>query len=156
MKKHISYSELKIWAECAWRHKLQYLDELNPFVGNEFTTFGTALHAVSEKYLVESPDEKPEEYFEAQFLNELKNLKKKDQDLVLDSGLIQKMRVQGTNLAPHIVPSLEEHFDNYEVFSVEEKLYESVNAKDFKFKGFIDVVLKKGDIYHILDWKTCS
>lgn len=156
MKKHISYSELKIWAECAWRHKLQYLDNLAPFKGNEFTTFGTALHAVSEKYLIQESDQKPEEYFELQFLNELKELKEKDEDIELDLDLIQKMRSQGTNLAPQVVPSLEEHFGEYEVFSVEEKLYEPIETEELNFKGFIDVVIKKDDIYHILDWKTCS
>ena len=74
----------------------------------------------------------------------------------MDTDLVQKMRSQGITLAPQIIPSLEEHFGDYEVFSVEEKLYEPINAEDFKFKGFIDVVLKKDDTYHILDWKTCS
>lgn len=156
MKEHISYSELKTWAECAWRHKLQYIDGLNPFLGNEFTTFGTALHAVSEKFLVDESAKNPEEYFEIQFLNELKSLKEKDKDLILDSTLVQQMRTQGVKLAPQIIPSLEDHFGDYEVVSVEEKLYEPIDNEELNFKGFIDVVLKKGDTYHIIDWKSCS
>lgn len=153
---HISYSELKTWAECPWRHKLQYLDGLNPFLGNEFTTFGTALHAVSEKFLVDKEAEKPEDYFEAQFLKELKSLKQKDKDLVLNNKLIQEMRSQGVRLAPQIIPTLEEHFENFEVVSVEEKLYEPITDQKYDFKGFIDVVIKKDDTYHIIDWKSCS
>jgi len=156
MKEHISYSELKIWAECSWRHKLQYIDKLSPFKGNEFTTFGTALHAVSEKFLVDEDAQHPEEYFEIQFLNELKNLKEKDTELTLDAKLIQDMRTQGISLAPQLLPSLKEHFGEYEVVSVEEKLYEPIDTEDFKFKGFIDVVIKKDDIYHVIDWKSCS
>jgi ATP-dependent exoDNAse (exonuclease V) beta subunit len=156
MKQHISYSELKTWAECSWRHKLQYIDGLNPFQGNEFTTFGTALHAVSEKFLVDETAKNPEQYFETQFLNELKSLKSKDKDLVLNASLIQEMRSQGTSLAPQIIPSLKEHFEDYEIISVEEMLYEPIEDKDFNFKGFIDVVIKKGDVYHIIDWKSCS
>ena len=156
MKAHISYSELKIWAECSWRHKLQYIDGLSPFKGNEFTTFGTALHAVSEKFLIDEAAKNPEEYFEKQFLNELKDLKEKDSDIVLDGDLIQKMRTQGVTLAPRIIPSLEEHFGDYEVISVEEKLYEDIEDHDRKFKGFVDVIIKKDDMYHIIDWKSCS
>ena len=136
MKQHISYSELKTWAECSWRHKLQYIDGLNPFQGNEFTTFGTALHAVSEKFLVDKTAENPEQYFETQFLNELKTLKEKDKDLVLNTSLVQEMRSQGTILAPQLIPSLKEHFGDYKVVSVEEKLYEPIKDRDFNFKGF--------------------
>ena len=46
--KHISYSELKTWAECAWKHKLIYIDKVNKFVGNEYTAFGRALHLLCE------------------------------------------------------------------------------------------------------------
>ena len=153
---HVSYSELKIWAECPWRHKLQYLDGLNPFVGNEFTTFGTALHAVSEKFIIDNEAGNPEDYFEIQFLNELKALKQKDKNLVLDNKLVQDMRSQGVKLAPQIIPSLKEHFGKFEVVSVEEKLYEPIVDQDYNFKGFIDVVIKKNDMYHIIDWKSCS
>jgi len=156
MKQHISYSELKTWAECSWRHKLQYIDGLNPFQGNEFTTFGTALHAVSEKFLVEETAKDPEVYFEQQFLNELQSLKNKDKNLILDASLVQQMRQQGITLAPQLIPSLQEHFGDYEVVSVEERLYEPIKTEEFNFKGFIDVVLKKNDMYHIIDWKSCS
>lgn len=156
MKEHISYSELKTWAECAWRHKLQYLDGLSPFKGNEYTTFGTALHAVSEKFLIDESAKDPEKYFETQFLKELKNLKQEDPELVFNSDLIQQMRGQGVTLAPQIIPSLKEHFGDYEIVSVEEKLYEPIEDKNKKFKGFIDVVIKKDETYHIIDWKSCS
>ena len=32
---HVSFSELKIWKECAWKHKLLYLDRLKGFEGNK-------------------------------------------------------------------------------------------------------------------------
>ena len=52
------------------------------------------------------------------------------------------------------------YFDNYEVFSVEEKLMLPIKElKDlgYEFKGYIDLVLKTEDgKYHIIDWKTCS
>jgi ATP-dependent helicase/DNAse subunit B len=47
-KKHISYSELKTWAECPYKHKLKYKDGIKGFVGNIYTAFGTAIHEVCE------------------------------------------------------------------------------------------------------------
>ena len=38
---HISFSELKIWAECPFKHKLMYIDKIVKFEGNEFTAFGS-------------------------------------------------------------------------------------------------------------------
>ena len=40
MKQHISYSELKMWADCPRKHKLVYIDKLKGFTGNEYTAFG--------------------------------------------------------------------------------------------------------------------
>ena len=57
------------------------------------------------------------------------------------------------------MPAVEKYFGEYEVFSVEEKLYEDINDIDidYKLKGYIDLVLKTEDgKYHIIDWKTCS
>ena len=52
---------------------------------------------------------------------------------------------------------LDNYFDDCEVISTEEKLYEDIEGHDLKFKGFIDLVVKTPDgKYHILDWKTCS
>ena len=28
IKEHVSYSEIKVWKECGWRHKLVYVDKL--------------------------------------------------------------------------------------------------------------------------------
>ena len=50
---HISYSELKTWAECAWKHKLIYIEKVNKFVGNEYTAFGRALHLLCEHAIEE-------------------------------------------------------------------------------------------------------
>ena len=51
MEKKISFSELKVWNECTFKHKLVYTDEVGKFEGNEYTAFGTALHSVCEQKL---------------------------------------------------------------------------------------------------------
>ena len=58
------------------------------------------------------------------------------------------------------MPALVKYFEDYEVFSVEEKLFQKINdfsLDKYKFKGYIDLVIKTPDgKYHVIDWKTCS
>ena len=157
MKKHISYSELKTWAECPYKRKLMYVDRVKKFIGNEFTAFGRALHAVCENIVMtEHEDISGEDYFDATFRSELKSLTEED----LDKKLVVNMQQQAHVIIPQIEPYLDAHFGSYEVFSVEEPLYEDVTFLkpiERKFKGFIDLVVKTDDgKYHIIDWKTCS
>ena len=70
------------------------------------------------------------------------------------------MKTQGEAILPEILPALEDFFENYEVLSVEEQLYEPIKEfveSEVNFKGYIDLVLKTDDgKVHIIDWKTCS
>ena len=78
MKKHISYSEIKIWNECSYKHKLVYIDEVKQFLGNEHTAFGTAVHEVCEKSVLEEISldaDTLNECFSNKFLEEIKSLK---------------------------------------------------------------------------------
>ena len=155
---HISFSELKIWNECAFKHKLTYIDEVKSFLGNEYTAFGTAVHEVCEKSVLGEIDRNFEtlnECFNSKFLEELKSLT--DKNVELNKDLVKKMRSQAYTLLPYIIPTLIENFAEYEVFSAEEKLYEVLEDTSLKFKGYIDLVIKTPDQkYHIIDWKTCS
>tara|TARA_Y100000593_G_C4300714_1_gene333216 strand:+ start:1317 stop:2090 length:774 start_codon:yes stop_codon:yes gene_type:complete len=154
-KRHISFSELKTWAECPFKHKLMYIDKIKGFTGNIFTAFGTAIHSVCEH--IAKGDLEPidyDEHFDLAFLCELKKLDDKP-----DNKMITQMRQQGKEISPSVFPQLKEHFGNYEVFSTEEGLYEPIEELSYKWnlKGFIDLVIKTDDgKYHILDWKSCS
>jgi hypothetical protein len=155
--KHISYSELKTWAECPFRHKLSYIDKIRKFVGNEFTAFGRAIHAVCENVVVTEQEELTgKEFFDLSFRKELKALNEED----LDKKLVVEMQQQGHIIIPQIEPYLKAHFGSYEVFSVEERLYEEIDfimPIERIFKGFIDLVIKTEDgKYHVIDWKSCS
>jgi hypothetical protein len=154
MRSHISFSELKIWNECPFKHKLVYVENIKKFLGNEYTAFGTAVHHVCEKVVFDEKIDLLLE-FNSKFLEELKLLTEKKVDLKKD--LILQMRKQVEGLLLHILPSLKKTFTNFEVFSVEEELYEDLEDTDLKFKGYIDLVIKTPDQkYHIIDWKTCS
>ena len=154
---HISYSELKTWAECAWKHKLIYIDKVNKFVGNEYTAFGRALHLLCEHAIEDKIQEEDyDDFWDIAFEKEIMDLLKKNVDL--EQNIVDTMSDQAKKIAPQIIPQVIKKFENYEVFSVEEKLYLDIpELEDCKFKGFVDLVLKTDDgKYHIIDWKTCS
>jgi ATP-dependent exoDNAse (exonuclease V) beta subunit len=148
-KIHISHSELKTWYECPHKHKLNYIDKIKKFKGNEYTAFGTALHEVCEKQCNDEPVE-PFSFFEKQFVKELKSLDSFNEKMAVE------MNNQSKAIIPLIMPKLKEQFPKYEVAATEMALYEPIEDNLF-FKGYIDLVLKLPDEkYIILDWKTCS
>jgi len=157
-RKHISYSEFKIWNECPHKHKLTYIDGLAGFEGNHYTAFGTAIHSVCEQSLL-NEDLDVASHFKEVFLEELKKLPEHVKSQIT-SKTVSDMRDQGLTLAPLAIPALKEYFKDFEVSSVEEMLYEPIpefDGKEFKFKGYIDLVVKTTDgKYHVIDWKTCS
>jgi len=152
---HISYSELKVWAECPFKHKLMYIDKIKGFIGNEYTAFGGAIHSLCENAIIDKIEpEDFEEYFQAAFRQELKKIE------VTKPALVMEMLNQANKISPKIIPSVEKYFGKYEVISVEERLFEDIQDfedEKYNFKGFIDLVVKTDDgKYHIIDWKICS
>ena len=150
---HISYSELKNWHHCPFYHKLVNIQKLKVFEGNEYTAFGTALHSVCEDLLTDEVSIPKPELFNQKFRDEIKKLKSEE----INKKLIVDMFSQGGKLSEQVLPSLESYFDECEVFMAEEKLYEPISGTDdYLFKGYVDLIIKEGDNYHIIDWKTCS
>jgi hypothetical protein len=150
---HISYSELKDWAFCAFYHKLTRVDKIDGFKGNAYTAFGTAMHSVCEKKLLQ------EELSDDFFVKELKkNIAELDDDVEIDKKLVVDMVGQGKRIIPEIEDALNDYFEEYEVLAAEMSLMEDIEGeKSHKFKGFIDAVVSTPDgKVHIFDWKTCS
>jgi len=155
--KRISFSALKNWKECPYRHKLIYVDKLPYFSGNEFTAFGTAIHEVCEE-TIPGQSSHAIEIFETAFERELNTLE--EQGLVLKDNLVKEMRAQAIPICEQVLPAVKKHFGDFKVVSVEEEILEPINEFESygtNFKGFIDMVIKtKDDKYHVIDWKTCS
>lgn len=150
---HISFSELKDWVHCAFYHKLTRVDKIAGFKGNEYTAFGSAIHSVCEKKLMQ--EEMDNEFF----VNELKkNISELPEDVSVNKKLVLDMIGQGNKIIPEIQDALDEYFEEYEVLAVEMPLMEPIDGEeDYNFKGFIDAVVATPDgKVHIFDWKTCS
>ena len=94
-------------------------------------------------------------FFGDAFSKERNLLKEQIRDDHYDQFLLQ-----GENLVKKYKKNLDSYFGgNYEIIKCEEEIFEDVtdyNGNPFKFKGYIDLVVKKDDTYHILDWKTTS
>jgi hypothetical protein len=150
---HISFSALKIWSECAYKYKLNYVDGKKKFLGNEYTVFGTALHEACERKVLD-PSVNEVEVFLNKFSDELKSL---PSEVLIEESTLKDMRTQGTMLAPLILPALTQYFGSYKVVSAEEELYLPIPDTTFQFKGYVDLIIQTDDgVYHIIDWKSCS
>ena len=150
---HISFSELKDWVHCAFYHKLTRIDKIDGFKGNEYTAFGSAMHTICEKKLLQ------EETNSDFFVKELKkNISELPEDVTINKKLVLDMVGQGKQIIPDIEDALNEYFEEYEVMAVEMPLMEDITGEeDYKFKGYIDAVVATPDgKIHIFDWKTCS
>jgi len=150
---HISFSELKDWSFCPFYHKLTRVDKIAGFKGNEYTAFGSAIHSVCEKKLLQ------EEIKSDFFVEELKkNIASLDDDIPINKKLVLDMVGQGKRIIPEIQDALDDYFEEYEVIAVEMPLMEPIEGEEgYSFKGFIDAIVATPDgKIHIFDWKTCS
>jgi len=165
-KEHISFSEIKCWKECSYRHKLSHIDKVDVFKPSPYLDFGTAVHAGCETLLEKKNlDSKS-------ILNDITSAWDKhgfdDPEWVKNQpGWYKYAPVEtwcqwAENMWDEIPKFLDETFPGWEYVAAEEMLYEPIENKDLSFKGYIDGVIKvpnkKGDghKYWIIDWKTAQ
>lgn len=159
---YVSYSSIKDWKFCPFYYKLTRVDKVASGTESIHTAFGKAVHSTIEEIFLQ---EKQDSFdYEKRFLE---NFKKEFSSLPqqIREQISEKDRndfcEQGKMLATKVLPACLEYFGEFEFVSAEEELLEDIREyekDDFKFKGYIDLVLKtKSDQkYHIIDWKTCS
>src|ERR1035437_7033788 len=134
-KIHISFSEFSLFNECGHKHLIFKHLKLDEQPQSIHLFFGNAIHAAIEtSFLGQTSLPARIELFRSTFRkNMLDNLKEdvsfKEVDDYID---------QGENILKTL--DAESIFNDYEVVSVEEDLYEPVFG-NFYFKGFIDLML---------------
>jgi hypothetical protein len=171
-KPHISYSEVRCWKECPYRHKLTYIDKVSVDEPSPYLSYGTAVHSSLEDFL------KTKKMNVSIALDQIRSEWEKhgfDSDSWIQAQADYRSS-QGWKPKPHnyldewlewakncleeIPTFLDSEFDEWETISAEEELYEFVDGYDIFFKGFIDALLKvkiKGkEFYYIIDWKTAG
>lgn len=166
VRETVSYTELSNWVECAWRHKLKYLNgiELEEDGPSIHTEYGQLMHDALEYYLKERKFE-PFEDLRTKLKGMLdvlseSALKNQDKQAFIDS--VEPVLVQ--------VPSfMDQTFGpNWKFHAAELALFEPIEGEPDKvFKGFVDAMftvpkpststtLKRNpNVLWIVDWK-CS
>lgn len=167
-KPHISFSEIKNWKECPYRHKLLHIDKIENFQESPYLHFGTAVHAGCES-LIETKtvdrnkilSEMKEAWVKADFENpEWYN----NQPGWYKHEPVSTWEKWATDTWDDVISFLDSEFPGWICFNAEEDLYENIPEieKPLMFKGFIDGVLKvpkkrgAGYDYWIIDWKTAG
>jgi hypothetical protein len=166
---YISYSAWKDWVFCPYKYKITRVDKVRLFQGNEFSTFGTAVHDTVEQSLLlekkradlgslkdDSEEIDKKRHFNKRFDEELHKLK--ESNVNVDEKLVSEMRKQGEELIELVIPEIKNVLGEYSVVSAEEEIRQNIDGNpNFDFYGFIDSIFKTPDgKYHIVDWKTCS
>ena len=164
-KPHVSYSEVKNWKECPYRHKLAYIDKIDLGTPSPYLDFGTSVHEGCESFLNKGtiPKEKlltnireawaKHGFGEPEWYEKMPRWYK--------HVPVDEWCEWASNMWDDVPNFLDKTFPGWERVSAEEMLYEEIENQDIKFKGFIDAVIKvprKNGTYKywIIDWKTAK
>ena len=157
-KPHVSFSEIKDWKECSFRHKLKQVEKLAEDLPGVHMDFGTATHSACESFL------KTKVMDTKVFKVELHNLWKEHEPLVPDKFTVDAFKQfakEGLGILPEIPPWFDKTFPGWEFVDAEHALYEPIEGQPHAFKGFVDCIIKAPSVrgkmlYWMLDFKTCS
>ena len=171
LKEHVSYSEVRQWKECSWRHKLIYIDKLTTFEESPHLHYGTIIHDACEHFLktkelkIDEVKSKIEMAWDEHGFDSEDFIQLQTQRALLQGWKYKHNKLKDwldwsrTSLLS-LPEFLDTNFPEWELVSAEEDIYEGIPDLTTKFKGFIDCVIKiphKGDYkYWIIDWKTAS
>lgn len=172
-KPHVSYSEVRTWKECPYRHKLSYIEKIDLSEDSPYLHYGTIIHDALENYLsskqfnfadVEKKLRKAweeggfdsEDYIQAQAAHR-KNMGWKPKS----HNYIDEWVEWAQSVINEIPEFLDNTFPNWKMVSAEEQLYEPIPGYDIKFKGFIDGLIEcdgpgNRRVYWVIDWKTAG
>jgi len=165
-KQHVSFSEIKCWKECPWRHKLTHIDKIDKFEPSPYLDFGTAVHEGCETYLKTRKTDKEKLFKDIRLAWTKYGFDNPEWYEKMPSWYkhvpVDEWCRWASNMWDEVPGFLDETFPGWECFEAEEMLYELVENKDLNFKGYIDGVIKvpkrKGEGYNywIIDWKTAQ
>lgn len=157
-KPHISFSELREWKECSYRHKLKYVDAIGDNMPGVHMDFGTAVHSACESFL------KTGKMDTKVFKIKLHTLWSEHQKILpkeYTASSFKQFASEGLAILPEIPGWFDETFPGWKFVDAEHQLYEGIDGHQHAFKGFIDCIItapgpKDKQLYWLLDFKTCG
>lgn len=168
-KQNVSYSEVKSWKECPYRHKLEKIDKLGTYKESVYTEFGTAIHEGCEQYLkTKTVDiEKVKKDIELRWNKYGFDTPEWIEEFTANAPWDYKheflpfwLKTAETVLGD-LSKFMDDNFNNWEFLAAEFNLWEPIDETGMFFKGFIDCIIKdttkngKERIW-IIDWKTAG
>jgi hypothetical protein len=173
-KSHVSFSEVKMWKECPWKHKLIHVDKIQLQEPNQHLFYGSIVHDCVEQFLKTREMNVEEAKLELErvwiengfdsedFIQRQSERAKRDGWKYAHSSLPewQQSLVNCTQALPAF---MDENFGPWKTIDAEHALMESIEGVEgINFKGFIDAIIlsrsadgSKKKVW-ILDWKTAS
>ena len=164
-KPHVSYSEVKVWKECSYRHKLAYVDKLDTYEANPYADYGTAVHNAIENYLKTKQmhiepclEEIKQKWIENDYEGEAYVEKMKPHKWYKNEPVEVWQEWAKQSLMEFPV-WLQLTFPKWELVDAEHQLYEKIEGHEVSFKGFVDAMIKVTDSkgkekLWVIDWKT--
>ena len=155
-KPHVSFSEVKTWKDCSYRHHLTHVKKIDFFKPSPVLEFGTAVHASCEKYLLTRE-------MDVNLCHDAleKAWSKHSGVEEFSEKALKVAKTESEAILLEVPAFLDKEFPEWSVVDAEHALYESVEGHPHAFKGFIDGVIKckgkRGEaLYWIVDWKTSA
>ena len=146
-KPHVSFSEVRIWKECGWRHKLIYIDKLLPFETSVHLEYGTIIHDALEYFLktrqlkIEETKSKIREVWKNNNFDDSDNIKAstllaEQQGWRYKHNYLNDWLAWSENTLNDISSFMDKNYPDWKFVSAEEQLYEPIKDSIYLF-GFI-------------------
>ena len=171
-KPHVSFSEVKMWKECPWRHKLVHIEKLSMQDESPHLHYGTIVHEAIENFLntkemnidvckSQIQDAWDTHGFDSDRYIKAQKERAESQGWKYRHDNLDSWKQSAENCLQRLPEFMNENFGEWKSIEAEHKLYEDIQgASGEKFKGFIDAIIlskingkKKA---WIIDWKTAS
>jgi hypothetical protein len=161
----ISYSQISNWIECPHLHYLISVAKKIPYISNEWTVTGTALHEASQWALLKNALGEPFEDKDVQEVY-LKVIKReldlaKSEGAELDPDLFLEKASNLKEMVLDFFHKFKKEYGDFELIDIEYEINTLVPFIEFeefdvRFIGYIDIVIKCGDLYYLIDLKTTN
>lgn len=164
--KKISWSQYRLWRKCPHKHHLIYREGEERDPPSKHTDYGSALHNTAEDWFSliqegKTPDFDPR----ARFIQHFVSITRPNQEgkIYQGNGIFKKGEISewaeiGKESIEELLAYVKANFPGWEIFSAEHDLMTPISDKypEYWFNGFVDLILRRGDEFYILDYKTCS
>lgn len=157
-KPHISFSELRDWKECSYRHKLKFVEHIVFDKPGIHMDFGTAIHSACEMFLKTRVMDI--NVFTDKF-TELWGQHSQIDPLHFTETAFKSFTNEGLRILADIPSWFDKQFPGWVFVDAEHALYESIENHTCAFKGFIDCIItapgpRNKTLIWLLDFKTCG